>query len=428
MKKSTLDRAIDALLFEADTIGMPDIVYGIYDRPGPTGETDPDFEPTVPPEVPLKPTEMMAGQLANERPPIEDEDYAPTTVSDLRQAAQAIAGLVPPDQVEKFYRQSLELLDKMEEEEMSKNVAKPAQVAAEEEALKSESRRARRARLSRLLEALDDDDPMSPRYGERMRGRHSRTLKGWQSSGVEEEVPFLDDEPEPAPASPADEAQVLAALAKEFGYAGPSGLRQGLNRLYTLIDYLVNKVGLQRVEDLMGTVVPEFVEYATDLRLFDRKDAVVLMANPKLVRELDSFRYYFNGLYRPVYKKLLSDKEKEVRQKIADLGVPKAALDSVFNQVSGKSARKDSTIAKNLQNLPPRKAKEILSMVSQNFADLQRQMNDIPDTLLDLTHEKIDSMGDDDKVARKKKEAVIDAFKQAGEGGVNESRKRRRRA
>jgi hypothetical protein len=415
MKKSTLDRAIDALLFEADTIGMPDVVYGIYDRPGPTGETDPDFEPTVPPEVPLKPTEMMSGQLAVERPPIEDEDYAPTTVSDLRQAAAAIAGLVPPDQVEKFYRQSLELLDKMEEEEMSKNVAKPAQVAAEEEALKSEGR----ARLERLLEALGDDDPMSPRYGERVRGRHSRSLKGWQTSGVEEEVPFLDDEPAPPPATE-DEDRALDRLAKEFGYAGAPGLRQELNRLFTLMDYLVNKVGLQRVEDLMGTVVPEFVEHATDLGLFDREDAVVLMANPKLVRELDSFRYYFNSLYRPVYKKLLSDKEKEVRQEIADLGVPKAALDSVYYQVAGTSARKDSTIAK---KLPPKQAKEILSTVSQNFGRLQRQMNDMPDTLLDLTHEKIDSMGDD-----KKRKMVIDAFNRAGEGGVTESRKRRRRA
>ena len=415
MKKSTLDRAIDALLFEADTIGMPDIVYGIYDRPGPTGETDPDFEPTVPPEVPLKPTEMMSGQLAVERPPIEDEDYAPTTVSDLRQAAAAIAGLVPPDQVEKFYRQSLELLDKMEEEEMSKNVAKPAQVAAEEEALKSEGR----ARLERLLEALGDDDPMSPRYGERVRGRHSRSLKGWQTSDVEEEVPFLDDEPAPPPATE-DEDRALDRLAKEFGYAGAPGLRQELNRLFTLMDYLVNKVGLQRVEDLMGTVVPEFVEHATDLGLFDREDAVVLMANPKLVRELDSFRYYFNSLYRPVYKKLLSDKEKEVRQEIADLGVPKAALDSVYYQVAGTSARKDSTIAK---KLPPKQAKEILSTVSQNFGRLQRQMNDMPDTLLDLTHEKIDSMGDD-----KKRKMVIDAFNRAGEGGVTESRKRRRRA
>lgn len=420
MKKRTLDRAIDALLFEADTIGMPDVAYGIYDRPGPKGEPDPEFEPTVPPELPLNPTEMMSSQLATERPPIEDEDYAPTTVSDLRQAAAAIAGLVPPEQVEKFYRQSLELLDRMEEEEMSKNVAKPVQVATEEEALKSEGRRARRARLSRIIEALGDDDPMSPRYGERMRGRHSRTLKGWQTSSVEEEVPFLDDEPEPQPATSADDAQVLAALAKEFGYAGPSGLRQSLHRLYALMDYLVNKVTIKRVEDLMGTAVPEFIEHAVDLGLFDREDAVELMANPRFVRELDSFRYYFNALYRPVYKKLLSDKEKEVRQEIVDLGVPKSAVDSVYYQVAGTSARKDSTIAK---KLPPKQAKEILTKVAQNFDRLQRQVNDLPDTLLDLTHERIDSMGDD-----KKRKMVIDAFNQAGTEGVTESRKRRRRA
>lgn len=417
MKKSTLDRAIDALLFEADTIGMPDIVYGIFDRPGPSGEADPEFEPTVPPEVPLKPTEMMSSQLAVERPPIEDDDYAPTTVSDLRQAAAAIAGLVPPGQVEKFYRQSLELLDKMEEEEMSKNVAKPAQVAAEEEALKSEGR----ARLEQLLEALRDDDPMSPRYGERVRGRHSRSLKGWQTSGVEEEVPFMDDEPAPTPPAE-DEDRALERLAKEFGYAGAPGLRQELQRLFTLMDYLVNKVGLQRVEDLMGTAVPEFIEHAVDLGLFDREDSVVLMSNPRLVRELDSFRFYFNGLYRPVYKKLLSDKEKQVRQEIVDLGVPKAAIDSVYNQVTGGAARKDATIAK---KLPPEQAKEILARVSQNFDRLQQQMADLPDTLLDLTHDRVDALGDD-----KKRKMVLDAFNEAGEfgAGVTEARRPRRRA
>ena len=103
-------------------------------------------------------------------------------------------------------------------------------------------------------------------------------------------------------------------------------------------------------------------------------------------------------------------------------GVPKSAIDSVYNQVSGGAARKDATIAK---KLPPEQAKEILARVSQNFDRLQQQMADLPDTLLDLTHDRVDALGDD-----KKRKMVLDAFNEAGEfgAGVTEARRARRRA
>lgn len=408
MKKKTLDKVIDALLFEADTIGMPDIVYGIYDRPGPTEKAGPEFEPTVPPEVPLKPTEMMSSQLAVERPPIEDGDYVPTTVSDLRQAAQAIAGLVPPDQVEKFYRQSLELLDRMEKEDMLKNPQEPVQVAAEEDMPKTESHR--RDHLSALIEALEDSslDPYSPRAGERMRSpydpRYTKNPRYEEDFGDYDKA--VEAEEGQAPAA-TDEDEVLEQLAKQFGYKGASGMRQALHRLFELMKYLITKVGATKIENMMGTVVPEFIELGVELDIFDKEDAVDLMASPVYVREMDSFRNYFNALYRPVYQKLRAEKEKEVRQEIEDLGVPKAAVDSVYYQLAGTSARKDSTIAK---KLPPNKAKEILATVSQNFDRLKRQMDQIPDTLLDLAHERVDALGD-----QKKKQMVIDAFNEAGE-------------
>ena len=114
MKRTTLNKVIDSLLFE-------DIAYGIYDRPAYTGSITPggkgddeDDEITVPSEVPLapiKPTEMMSGQLAHEKPPVEDEEYKPTSVADLSRAAQAIAELVPGDQIEFFYQSLHKLLD-----------------------------------------------------------------------------------------------------------------------------------------------------------------------------------------------------------------------------------------------------------------------------------------------------------------------------
>ena len=98
-------------LFE-DFGGKKDVNYGVYDRPageGMYGEEEEDI--TVPDEVPLKPTEMMAVQLADERPPIEDENFVPGNADELGRAASAMSRLVPNDQIEFFYRELHRMLD-----------------------------------------------------------------------------------------------------------------------------------------------------------------------------------------------------------------------------------------------------------------------------------------------------------------------------
>ena len=188
-------------------------------------------------------------------------------------------------------------------------------------------------------------------------------------------------------------------------------MRQALHRLFELMKYLITKVGAAKIENMMGTVVPEFVEIGTEMGLFDKEDAVALMSSPVHVRQLDSFRNYFNALYRPVYQKLRAEKEKEIREELLSLGIPKAALDSVYYQVAGTSARKDSTIAKKLAtSMSKAKVKETLDTISSNFDRLKKKMDEIPDTLLDLTHERVDALGD-----KKKQQMVVDAFKEAGE-------------
>lgn len=426
MNNKTLNRIINSLLFEADVIGMPDMVYGIYDRPGPKNETDPEFKPTVQSEIPLKPTEMMSNQLTVERPPIEDDDYAPTSVSDLRQAASAIAGLVPPDQVEKFYRQVLELLDKVEEEDMSKKVEKPVQVAAEEEnVVKSESaRRIRRQGLQALIEALDDESLYTTRTGERLRS--PLDPKYTQSRYYDEDTATYDpgEELEPVKSTGSDEDAILASLAAQFGYKGPSGIRQALNRLFDLVKYLVSSVGAEKVEGMMDAIVPEYVDMGVDLGYFDEKDAAVLKQNPSHVRELHTFREYYNSLYRPVYQKLRADKEKEVRHEISKLGIPEDAIDSVYYQLAGTSARKDSTIAKQLvSSMPADDVKKTLDTIAANFGTLKKKMSQISGDLPGLTRKRVKELGDENK-----RQMFIKSFEgtAASPQVSNESRRRLR--
>jgi hypothetical protein len=62
-------------------------------------------------EEPIKPVEMMAGQLTVEAPPVDDPEYIPGTKGELGRAAHLIAEEVPEDQIEKVYRQFHKILD-----------------------------------------------------------------------------------------------------------------------------------------------------------------------------------------------------------------------------------------------------------------------------------------------------------------------------
>ena len=62
-----------------------------------------DQLPNVPQELPVAPSEMMANQLAVEKPPVEDDKYVPDGVEELSRAAATLSQQVPDSQVELFY-------------------------------------------------------------------------------------------------------------------------------------------------------------------------------------------------------------------------------------------------------------------------------------------------------------------------------------
>jgi hypothetical protein len=431
LKHSTLEKAIRAALFEDITYHMPDVAYGIHDRPGPKEDTDPDFKPTVPPQVPLKPTEMMSTQLADEKPPVEDENYAPTSVSDLRQAASALASMVPPDKVEQFYRQMHKMLDDAKTADADGKTVRSKQVQSEIEGedeeegmiLRKESRkRNRKVDMRRVAESIRKlakvikegrwgDEPLgagdersrlrSPYDPEYAKSRYYDEPEYQDFSDVEEETAqeeVVED---------ADES-ILKQLALEYGFGkDANSMRQALHRLFKLMNYMITKIGAKNIDIMMGTVVPEFVNTAVEAGIFEPEDATDLMTNPVHVKKLDSFRFYFNELYRPVYQKLRAGAEKSARDKIASLGIPKAIQDTVFNQATGGAERKMSTIVKRLEKAGVSAAdkQKALETVRQNFTAIQKELSNIPATLLDSVHDEVDRMGD-----KKKQEMILKAF------------------
>lgn len=63
------------------------------------------------PDLPIDAAEHTSSQISVVAPPIEDEKYIPTSPKELGIAARVIAEKVPSDQVERFYRAALDLLE-----------------------------------------------------------------------------------------------------------------------------------------------------------------------------------------------------------------------------------------------------------------------------------------------------------------------------
>ena len=264
MKRATLDKVIDALLFE-------DVAYGIYDRPAYTGaitpggkDKDDENETTVPSEVPLapiKPTEMMSGQLAHEKPPIEDDEYKPTSISDLARASQAIAELVPKDQIDFFYQSLHTLLD--DSVDKSNNAEKTEDLGDDsDEEIKQDPVEIKKEGY--LLESYYDDetDLYGNRYGD-------DDMEGYSEfePAAEEMASTADD------ASP--DAASLEQIADEFGFAGAPGARQHIEKLTSRMQYFATKLNRKDVAALQDRAAGAFIEEMQKAELLDEEHKVV---------------------------------------------------------------------------------------------------------------------------------------------------------
>ena len=409
MKRTTLNKVIDSLLFE-------DIAYGIYDRPAYTGSITPggkgddeDDEITVPSEVPLapiKPTEMMSGQLAHEKPPVEDEEYKPTSVADLSRAAQAIAELVPGDQIEFFYQSLHKLLD--DSVEKSNSQEREASLADHNDGLDDEEEKEDPIELKKenyLLEAGWDDD--TDLYG--------NTYDDDDMQGFSEFDPAAEEMASTADDAPTD-AYSLEQIADEFGFSGAPGARQHIEKLTSRMQYFATKLNKKAVAALQDRAVGAFIEEMQKAELVDEEDIVDLQQAPNLVKGLDSFRFFFvSAFVLPAYQEIQRDARKNVEQEMTNMGVPKEMQQTVLNQVLGKAARDPKAISAKLEkvaqkiNMKPEKKKELAVNLETGFAALVNLAEPSED-LVDRSLSKFDGMS-----AAKKKKLLNQALESTNE-------------
>lgn len=360
MKKRTLLKYIEGTLFE-------DVSYGLYDRPAYAGATkddksNPEFEPTIGTEVPLEPTALMANQLQYEKPPIEDENYVPTSIQDLQHAAATIAEHVPPGQIKYFYQKLHDLLDKAVEKENDVEIAADAEE--------------------------DLDMPVGP-----------------VEPTNESFVKALSENIRPGD-------YTLQQIADELDYAAPSGARQFIERTLQKLQYFV-QLPDSDIEKLISSALPEFKAYMQELidhvgpggGAEEFKD--ILSRPDQQLANLSSFRYFLvNAYIGPAWKQMIRVAANKAKDRLAELGVPKKAMTTFFNQVNGGTDRNPAKLAKKLDKVgvSPADRDKIVERVIAEFTKLQR-MTAPEGNVVEIALNKYDSMSN-----TRRKKVFVDAL------------------
>ena len=376
MRRKVLDKIIRETLFEDVTSY---VARGIYDRPIGNAGMD-DDESTVPPDVPLKPTEMMATQLADERPPIEDEEYTPTNTSELSRAASAVAQLVPSGQVEFFYKELHRLLDdvterenKPEEDELNARVGgveekplEPVKADANESVLREQGSGS----------GWGDDDP---RYG---------------SDPVDDE--FEEVAEEMAVASQSYEGETLEDLADRFGFSGAPGVRQYIEKILRKMEYFTARLQPGELTALQDHAIGEYIKLMASGDYIDAQDVADLQSAPGAVKELDSFRFFFvSAFVMPGYQEITRQAKKRLMAALETMNVPQPLHQTILHQATGAASRDPDHIEAKLNKaaagMSDRERIDLASSLRTGFHELVKLTEPTGD-LIAVSMEKWDKM------------------------------------
>lgn len=342
IKKDILKEFLRKTLFEMDNVQ-----YGMFDQPGPGLGPKEEPETTVPDPVPLQPAEMMATQLADERPPIEDDEYAPENTEEFSRAVKALAMQVGPDNVRNVYN------------DFKRMVTAPQGAKEEESELPEKTTEALRHAISVVIKEANWDDDDDFRY---------QKNDGPDYSAMDD--PPVNMEPD---------GQGLDQLASDFGYAGASGARQDIERMLRRMRYIAEKMGKGEMESLQDFAAQEFIDVMLAGEYIDEEDVAELQQSTSMVKSLDSFRFFFvSGIMMPAYNEIKRNARKKVEGMISDLGLPSGMNQSILNQALGE-------VPKNLDKLETKLLKVALADGVTDSDELDSMVDRMRDKFPDLT-------------------------------------------
>ena len=323
-----------------------------------TGET------TLGQDIPIEPSEMMASQLADERPPVEDESYVPANVSELSRAAKVLAQLIPDLQVQSFYEDFKNLVQDHLDQPQSDDIERPLGMQEklpveqeEDDEAGAYGTRVESVQCRHLVEADSDDD-----WWEKLEGPSSEDVSAMEAGEERGEfVAAIDVEPVEDKLGAKDKF-TFEDLMSLTGHKYASGARQWGQKTLQKLGYILESVDPEGYRDLMEFAAAEYAAALKDGGFIDEDEAEELKAG-QLERiayytdpavELSSygssgFRAFLNyGFLAPGFRAVKRKGTQPTERFLDQLGVPRRSKQTIMNQVTGAAKPNRGVMVKKL--------------------------------------------------------------------------------
>lgn len=227
IKKSVLQSIIRKSLSESGPKGTRDVSQRLTVGPE---------RSSLPSSLPLSPSDRMSTQLDVERPPVEDPEYVPANSRELGYALQALAEMVPAEQVDKAYMAFQKIIERLEDE------------GSDDEEVQLESI----MRKNRILQALMSEAEGDP--AERMlamlRSKRSPSRE-WEAGAEGEEEEDMGGEEDESPLKSSGDRHAKYADAKKNFEISNSQIDKLEKAVY---DYKLGKGDLETFMDILSTM------------------------------------------------------------------------------------------------------------------------------------------------------------------------------
>lgn len=332
-----------------------DIAYGMFDRPGPIDDDEEKFG-VADIVTPIVPSEMVATQLAVEKPPVDDPTYVPDTSKSLALAVGELAKSVPEDQMQRFFKKYRGLIEKA--------IADASINDAGEEMTESNLRKRVVAILKEVGRTPDwvnntgDDAP-----------------PWWVQKQIDDE--FGDEEEAEPEEEYVPEETSLKDIADATGFAGPSGVKNFLYKLLARIQQFSN-IPDDEFDALIEFGADEYMDLLGQSGLVDEEDAAYMAQNKQHVTSLPSFKYFlFHAMILPAAKQIEKQSRDALTKQLGRMKLTPNVQASVINQLIGEVPRNDALIVSRLQadvkagKLKPARARELADEIANKFRALQ---------------------------------------------------------
>tara|TARA_Y100000034_G_C6894645_1_gene412257 strand:- start:1267 stop:2316 length:1050 start_codon:yes stop_codon:yes gene_type:complete len=255
VKPSNLRERVRKILFE-DTWQK----YGSEYMSHPYDQDDDEEDTTIPPNLPITPDDLMANQLAVERPPIDDEEFVPDGVEELTRAVAALSQEVPVDQVGDFWntvKGDLEVaIDK------NNNPETIGDGESQEEKL------AKKAELEAEKEGVGSTASVEESIRSAIQGMIKEQMSDWSNIKFGRQYkldePYEEDEDAEEAAGVKDTIKGKH-LAPYYKKSGPSGVNVGTDRLALNHMRHLMEVPAEELEDSLDYLRFHFRENAPEL-------------------------------------------------------------------------------------------------------------------------------------------------------------------